>query len=147
MYLRRKLTREANFSKFGISVMRKLLLGAILGATPRIVGKPQKGVLFQPSSLGASLRKLGWVVAAHQICETPGQRIRNPETRNSSKKTSPRTLAPNSLKKAKHTRRIPSSSIFGALGVFFKEFGVGARGVISEFFFSRSFGFQSFGFL
>ena len=73
---------------------------------------------------------------------------RNPKLLEKNSKITPRAPTPNSLKKTQKILKIPEKyyflSIFSFFLSFFKEFGVGARGVIFEFF-SRNFGFRGFG--
>ena len=88
-------------------------------------------------------------------CETPGQLqgSKTSKPKNYSKKTQklhPGLQPQIPWKKLKETKKHSKinyfSGIFSIFRVFSKEFGVGVRGVIFEFF-SRNFGFRGFGFL
>ena len=87
--------------------------------------------------------------------ETPGQlqgsKTSKPETpRKKTRKLPPRPQPRTPWKKLNKYSKYPKNTIFRAflvfiyIRLFFNEFGVGARGVIFEFF-SRSFGFRGFG--
>ena len=74
----------------------------------------------------------------------PATGTQNPETRNSSKKTQklppgprPAGLLEKNSKNTKNIQKILKLGISSIFLVFFKEFRVGARGVIFEFFFEE----------
>ena len=75
-------------------------------------------------------------------------KARNPKLLEKNSKMTPWAPTPNSLKKTQKILKILKknyfSGIFSIFWVFFKEFRVGAQGVIFEFF-SRNFGFRAFG--
>ena len=79
-----------------------------------------------------------------KCCETPGQLQRSktpkPEIPQKKLKNYPPDPDPKFLKKKKDTKKTQKIVFFGYFWyflVFFKEFGVGVRGVIFEFFFEE----------